>query len=61
MHKIIMLLPKKEHLGAQFITFHSTMVTLQITDSFSAPHQCVEFVHKIFLPISYVTETGVLH
>lgn len=61
MHKIIMLLPKKGHLGAQFITFHSTTVTLQITDSFSAPHQCVEFVHKIFLPISYVTETGVLH
>lgn len=60
-HKIIMLLPKKGHLGAQFITFHSTTVTLQITDSFSAPRQCVEYVRKVFLPISYTPETGVLH
>lgn len=47
LHKIIMLLPKKGHLGVQFMMFHRTVVTLQVTDSFPAPSQCVKYVRSM--------------
>lgn len=47
LHKTVMLSPKKGHLGAQFMTFHSTMVMLQVAGSFPAPSRCIKCVKSM--------------
>lgn len=47
LHKTVMLLPKKRHLGAQFMTFRSTTVMLQVMGSFPAPSRCIKCVKSM--------------